>query len=446
MENFQTYQDNTIKMIKKLTYILIYFVIILPLHSYERDTIGILHITNINLLSADTLEFDINLENTGEWQRAVNGTFYLRVDGSNSFNPDINPLKIDYIPGSSQLNMGPITGPYVLPSSDYNIYQEAKRDTLMITLVGPRDYGNCTVVNTGEKVRIGSFQLTTMNPIVDSTMIPEKIYWLQPYDFFQAASYKLERDSSVFGIPRYENDNIEIDDWCHTAIRYISDSGSEPCMIADLDGYYIGSRRVKLTWISQCESYCRGYVLKRAIQPFGTSDRSLLKFDTTIARYDWPRPEDRALTGLGTRTPGRAYEYIDEVHTRGYEYCYELSYVNFTYEEKPLDTFCLPIPNAVITYAQPNPNPFEYATTVKYRVDDDVMLRCDVFDVQGKKVMNLINDYEDGEYTAIGWHEVRFVAPQLASQGLYSIIFIAYPIDDPTVELSRAFVKVQLIK
>ena len=74
------------------------------------------------------------------------------------------------------------------------------------------------------------------------------------------------------------------------------------------------------------------------------------------------------------------------------------------------------------------------------------MLKCDVFDVRGKLVTNLINDYKDGDYTEIGWHEVRFVAPQLASQGLYSIIFIAYPIDDPSVELSRAFVKVQLIR
>ncbi len=429
------------------TYILLFFFsCLLPLYSFERDTIAVLHLTDIQLIAADTLEFSINIENIGEWKRFVNGTFYLHVDGSSGFNVDANPLKIEYLRGTSELNMGPITGPAILPVSDYNIYQEAKRDTLMITLVGPENYGNCTIIPSDSKIRIGRFQLTTLNPIIDSTMIPEKLYWLQPYNFFQAAAYKLESDSSVFGIRMSLDDNIELDDWCHTAIRYISDSGAEPCMIADLDGYYIGSRKVQLTWVSQCESYCRGYVLKRAVQPFGTSDRSLLRFDTTIARYDGPRPEEKLLIGLGTRTPGRSYGYIDEVPMRGIEHCYELSYVNFIYEERPLDTFCLPIPNAVITYAQPNPNPFDYATTIKYRVDDDVMLKCDVFDVRGKLVTNLINDYKDGDYTEIGWHEVRFVAPQLASQGLYSIIFIAYPIDDPSVELSRAFVKVQLIR
>jgi hypothetical protein len=43
-----------------------------------------------------------------------------------------------------------------------------------------------------------------------------------------------------------------------------------------------------------------------------------------------------------------------------------------------------------------------------------------------------------------------FIPPLLkggyASQGLYEIVFIAKPIDDPNVEVSRAVVKVQLIR
>lgn len=430
----------------KIYILLFYFSCSAPVFSQERDTIALLHITNIMLKSADTLEFDIELHNIGEWKRVANGTFYIRTGDGDSFDIDANPLKLDYIPGSSELNMGPISGPSMLPLTDYNMYQDIKRDTVIITLVGPREFGNCTMAAPDDKVRIGSFQLTTQNPITDSTMIPEQLYWLRPYDFYQASAYKTESDTSIFGVPRALNDNIEFDDWCHTAVRYVSDSGTEPCMIVHLEGDYVGGRQVELNWFSECETYNRGYILRRAMQPYATKDRSLLKFDSVIARYDGPRPEDKELIGLGTRKPGRNYQYTDMVPIRGVEFCYELSYVDFKYEEHPLDTVCVVIPNAVITYAQPNPNPFDYDTQVKYRVDDNVMLICDVYDVQGKKVANLINDYEDGSYTEIGYHDVRFVAPELASQGLYSIVFIAYPLDDPSVELSRAIVKVQLIK
>jgi len=37
-------------------------------------------------------------------------------------------------------------------------------------------------------------------------------------------------------------------------------------------------------------------------------------------------------------------------------------------------------------------------------------------------------------------------APDQASQGLYTVVLIARPVDDPTIELSRAILKIQLLR
>jgi len=71
------------------------------------------------------------------------------------------------------------------------------------------------------------------------------------------------------------------------------------------------------------------------------------------------------------------------------------------------------------------------------------MLDVFVSDLTGRILFYLKN----GEYVVRGPHnDVDFVADYHAQEGLYNVIFIAYPIDDPTVELSRAIVKLQLIR
>ncbi len=43
-------------------------------------------------------------------------------------------------------------------------------------------------------------------------------------------------------------------------------------------------------------------------------------------------------------------------------------------------------------------------------------------------------------------YEVILSSEGLAAQGLYDVIFLAYPINDPVYEFSRAVVKLQMIK
>ena len=46
----------------------------------------------------------------------------------------------------------------------------------------------------------------------------------------------------------------------------------------------------------------------------------------------------------------------------------------------------------------------------------------------------------------IGTHEIIFEASQFAIQGMYNVVFVASPIKDESVELSRAVVKLELMR
>jgi hypothetical protein len=108
----------------------------------------------------------------------------------------------------------------------------------------------------------------------------------------------------------------------------------------------------------------------------------------------------------------------------------------------PLAYDCERIPNSIITKATPSPNPFSISTRIDYIVEDDVILDAFVNDFSGRIVTHLLK----GAYTTKGQHSIDFLASYNAQEGLYNVVFIAYPIDDPTVEISRAIVKLQLIR
>jgi hypothetical protein len=162
------------------------------------------------------------------------------------------------------------------------------------------------------------------------------------------------------------------------------------------------------------------------------------------------------MIGKGNSSTGHYYgQFLDTIQYRDVEYCYRL-YANFIDEygnitpDSLLAQACVPIPNAVIVEANPSPNPFKDKTTIKYKLDDDVYLTVYVTDPTGRIVRKL-NDKETGKLLdntrqTRGGHETLFEPPPYVSVGVYEIIFIAYPIDDPSVEISRSIVKVILMR
>lgn len=73
-----------------------------------------------------------------------------------------------------------------------------------------------------------------------------------------------------------------------------------------------------------------------------------------------------------------------------------------------------------------------------------------VSDLVGKRLAYL-TDPETGQpinnlLVKMGRHSTVFAAPDIVSQGFYNVIFIAYPIEDSTIEISRAVVKIQYVQ
>lgn len=106
-----------------------------------------------------------------------------------------------------------------------------------------------------------------------------------------------------------------------------------------------------------------------------------------------------------------------------------------------IESYCsVDIPYAVIVQAIPMPNPFSDGTKITYKLDDDVYLTATVYDLLGQVVQVLI----DNQFLKMGNHEINFQASDFAVQGMYEAVFTAHPINDNSIELSRAVVKLQL--
>jgi len=182
--------------------------------------------------------------------------------------------------------------------------------------------------------------------------------------------------------------------------------------------------------------------LKRGLMPFDEIDPEKVVYDTDIA--DYRRPENAlAMTGLGTRDPGKSYRYrFDTVSFRNFVYCYELLYQDNSNNIISLAKSCVNIPNAVLTYLQANPNPASKEAQVEYTVEDDVYLTCGVYDVIGRRILSI---YED-QFVPIGTHTFSINLPENLASGVYDIVMIAIPINDNSVEKSTGIFKLQVVK
>jgi hypothetical protein len=69
-----------------------------------------------------------------------------------------------------------------------------------------------------------------------------------------------------------------------------------------------------------------------------------------------------------------------------------------------------------------------------------------VYDVTGKELAVLLDNVVIPRTTPGNVNTIVWSAPDQASQGLYNVVLIASPVDDPTIELSRAILKIQLLR
>jgi hypothetical protein len=416
-----------------------------PAYTQTPEKLATILIRNATLERPDTLLFDLMIDrNSTKWQRFANATFSLTFADTNFV---ISPDKIDiqFISGSSDFNVIPIAGN--VPSKDYyNMLARVYPGRFSIIISGPYEYAEANAVPMNSIRQLGSFIISSK----DGSMIPKDMTWKLPFFYYQACAFKLEGDSIIPPgiIWAYGNDNIEMNDQPPYTTDFQVMPPTKPKFVND---YFIakylgrsefntGALTVGLYWKTLEEAYNTGFIILRGQMPFGSKDTAAVVFKDTVATY-WKNPE---LLGLGTRKPGKEYSFIyDSLKYRGDSYCYLLQYKNFLNDSiYNVDTACITMPHSVIVEAMASPNPFQENTMLKFTLDDDVLLSVTVYDITGKKMKSLM----DKKMMQRGVGEVEFRAPDFASQGLYDVVFIAYPIDDPSVEISSSVVKVQLIR
>jgi hypothetical protein len=78
----------------------------------------------------------------------------------------------------------------------------------------------------------------------------------------------------------------------------------------------------------------------------------------------------------------------------GEEYCYDLWSTDFFGQSRYHGRVCVAVPHSVISFAQVEPNPFSDQTTLRYVLEDRVLLSIKVYDLKGKEVQTLMERRE----------------------------------------------------
>ncbi|GBD07553.1 hypothetical protein HRbin21_01383 [bacterium HR21] len=373
----------------------------------------------------DTLEVDLLVQRrTLEWERWINGTLTLVLP--DSLTP-WQTLSVEVVPGSSPLDTTFYRlEPFVLwqppvPGTQWT------RPRLGVTIYGPPDFPSSQLIPWDTLIRLVRLRILS----TDGSWVPYQLDWARPLEYYQGLAYKQRED--VLPWVRAD-DNLEI----VARAEYRLQPMRVPAhVVQDFRAEYVGDRTVRLSWRTASEAFNRGFVLVRWWKPFNTTE-----LVDSVLLADWQRVP--LLRGLGTSDTGRSYVFLDTdaAKRRGEDYCYDLWSTDFSGRLRYHGRVCAAIPHAVISFAQTDPNPFTDRTVIRYRLEDRVLLSIKVYDLKGKELATLMEQREmqRGEYT-FEWR-----TPAYASQGLYDIVLIAYPVDDPSVELSRAIIKAQLIR
>ncbi len=445
--------------VRKLRFWMVMLIFLLPLGLWGQtgiDTLAFLNIKDIYLRDSSTMEFDVLLKrNSDLWSKLANGTFEFTFDTLQyNFNSDrVEPTVLE-----TGLRLGIVPGGGQLPLGGYDMKAKCFPGRIVLSLIGPNEFNECETVPNDSSIIIAKMQIKSK----DGSALPNKVLWKEPYKYYQALAYKTDRDSIVEDYIKIfsPNDNIEISDNKNNIVSYSSEgTGNEGTRLDSFWLTYLGNRRMAMKWKTKSEYFNAGFTVRRAVKLQDDLPDELLDFSYIVATY---KPGDRFLPqmiGKGNSRTGWAYDTLyDTVPYRGVTFCYKLFYDQvYPREGRIVDSLlargCKPVPNAVISFAQANPNPFNYDTKINFTVDDDVYLTITISDLLGREVKRIM----DKKYVKIGSYgsmfsnyiegtDLTYIPLPNAKNMLYNIIFIAYPINDPSIEISRAVYKVTYLR
>lgn len=412
----------------------------------QKDTLAKVIIKNIELSTYNTLKFDMYLSRTSEkWLAYANSTFQIGFADTNiRFNNSNLVVNLD------KTDLPLVTNPgNLLPIDAYLIEPKVFDNRISITIVGPEKYDDCIKIQRNNDILIGSFSIV----LNDTNRLNDDIVWLNPQYWYNGLAYKIEKDSLINNsIPfYYAHDNIEMDYGNeNTYLLEIIKNTDEKFVFDNFWVIYHGQKVDSLGWRTKVEKNVIGYYVLKAVK----TSIFELEYKQLVGTYDINSPKyNPDYLSKGNSKTGFTYvPFWDTVDYRGGEYCYALHAVLSRSDGSRYDTLlaerCVEIPNAVISKANPLKNPFSIQTTIELVLEDDCYVSGFATDELGKYLKPLSNNdlKMDKLMMKKGTYYIDFNASEFASQGLYNCIFIAYPIKDPNIELSKAVVKLQHVR
>lgn len=422
---------------------------ILSISVYSQDTLAVVTAKEFKLVTKDSLEFSLYLtKNSETWTAFANTTLQLGFLDSLLFL-DSTDYQFDLKPGSSDLPIYTTAGNQ-LPKSSYLIEQKVFKERFSITILGPEQYDDCVKFNMYQTLKLGRFSIKSKS----KKSLPNYLKWLEPKDWYQALAYKRDIDSLIASNTPfyYPDDNVNMDDGKNTTFKMnIDQNPEEKFSFNDFWVIYTGQKVDSLGWSTKLEKNVNGYFIKRGVRT------SIFEIEYSDIIGTWVASDPKynpSYISKGYSLTGQVYyPFYDTVDYRGGEYCYSL-WANMNRKDgTSFDTLlaqrCVVVPNAVISKANPLTNPFSISTIISLDIDDDCYVDGFVTDEVGKFVDRLTYNGKpmDKLLMKIGKdYSIPFIASSIASQGLYNAVFIAYPINDKNIEVSKAVVKLQLIK
>lgn len=447
------------------------FIILINIRTYSIDTLAVVTMNNFSLPAKDSLEFDLYLtKNSERWIAFANATIQLEF-ADTLLKIDSTDFSFAYILNTPELPLFTTAGNQ-LPVEEYLIEPKIFKNRFSITIVGPEKYENCKQLKKGEQIKLGRYTIKSLS----GKELPLELKFKEPKEWYQAIAYKRNTDSLIAtNTPfYYGDDNVNMDDGINlTFLMNVDKNPDEQFEFKNFWVHYTGQLVDSLGWSISLEKDVNGYFVMRGVRT------RIFEVEYTDLVGTWVAGDPKFNPGYISRGYSNKLQiydpFFDTVTYRGGDYCYSL-WANLrrkdgTTYDSILAQQCVSIPNAVISKANPLGNPFAYRTRINLHLDDDCYVDGFVVDEEGKFVSDLYYDnngkkevmkrlfmkksklekeLEPGEVADTdderGGYHIDFEASSIASQGLYNAIFIAYPKNDNNIEISKAVVKLQLIK
>jgi hypothetical protein len=242
------------------------------------------------------------------------------------------------------------------------------------------------------------------------------------------SGYQLQASSPCLNSGYLVHNHCSVDFWGNsvpsegTVDRGAYEQAPLPVQLASFVGNYLTNNTVKLEWVTISEINNYGFYIE--------------KYNTTINQFETIETSFQA--GKGTTLEPQHYSWTDE-NTIGNHLEYRLKQL----DNDGLMHFFGPImvnPNDVsgekyipqnFVLQQNYPNPFNPTAVIKYSVPKSVHVNLSVYDLLGKKVMDLVDEYKsagdyntriDGSNLSAGVYFYRISAGELTQTRIFTLI------------------------